>query len=147
MALGEQYSLRVFDVMHPGLVSCPSETPLPVVARMMGNYRVHAVVLLPGHRADDSRGWAVVSDVDVLNAALADDFAERTAGATAATPAVTVGPDETLARAIELMTASKVTHLIVVEPGSGRPMGVVSTLDVTKVLGGFEGHPRYGRGG
>jgi CBS domain-containing protein len=77
----------------------------------------------------------VVSDIDIVRSASLGDVESATAGATAATPVVIISPDDTLDHAARLMVESKTTHLIVVDPGSVRPMGVLSTLDVARALG------------
>ena len=60
----------------------------------------------------------------------------------AATPAVTVTTDDDLARAAELMDEHRASHLVVVEPRSTRPIGVLSSLDIARALAGFpERHP------
>ena len=53
---------------------------------------------------------------------------------TAATAALMVSPGESLQRAAQLMTEHGTAHLVVVEPASGRPVGVLSTLDVAAAL-------------
>ena len=60
-------------------------------------------------------------------------LADQTAGATAATPLLTIRPDETVQRAAQLMTEHGITHLVVVDAGH-RPVGVISTLDVAASL-------------
>ena len=42
-----------------------------------------------------------------------------------------------LAAAAEAMVEHDVSHLVVVEGRSGRPVGVVSTLDVARALAGL----------
>jgi CBS domain-containing protein len=130
--------LSVADAMHPGVVTCPLETPLPTVARMMAVYRIHSVVVFREESDDveDAELWGVVSDLDLINAANAGDLEDRTAGGTAATPVVLVQSDDTLAHAAQLMSEHEVTHLVVVEPESTRPIGILSTLDLARVLGG-----------
>jgi CBS domain-containing protein len=129
--------LRAIDAMHPGMISCPPEAPLRTVARMMASYRVHAIVVhahdvpLPG---GDS--WGVVTDAELLRAALHDDIDGLTAKQVAATPALTVSSVDPLSRAMQLMVEHEVTHVIVVERHSGRPIGVLSTLDVARALAG-----------
>jgi CBS domain-containing protein len=116
----------VSDVMTPGVINCPPETPLRTVARMMATYRVHAVVVF------DGGDWSIVSDLDlVASASAADDL---TAGAVSASPLVTVAPNETLERAAQLMAEHESAHLVVREPGADRPVGIVSTLDVARAL-------------
>lgn len=127
--------LRVMDAMHPGVVTCPSTTPLRVVARMLATYRIHAVIVFADRRAGEPSEWTVVSDVDVLRASLHAEIESATAGGIAETPVVLVSPADTLDRAAGLMLENKTTHLIVVEPESMRPVGVLSTLDLARTLG------------
>jgi CBS domain-containing protein len=47
---------RVADVMHPGVLTCPPETSLPTVGRMMARHRVHAVVVT-GLEAEAATYW------------------------------------------------------------------------------------------
>ncbi|HEU0246757.1 MAG TPA: CBS domain-containing protein [Gaiellaceae bacterium] len=128
-------SARVEDVMRTGVYTCSFETPIATVARMMASHRVHCVVGLGDVTEDDTRVWGLVSDADVV-AAAATDHVHRTAGGSAATQVVTIGPREGVRRAAELMSEHGLSHLLVVEPGSDRPVGVISTLDIAEVLGG-----------
>jgi CBS domain-containing protein len=127
--------LMVADAMHPGVVTCPLETPLRDVAWMMGVYRIHAVVVYGEAGEDGSELWGVVSDLDLVEAAAAGDFEERTAAKIAATPLLMVEPADTLTRAAQIMAEHEVAHLIVVDRTSGRPIGMLSTLDVARRLG------------
>ncbi len=131
--------LRAIDAMHPGMISCPPETSLRTVARMMASYRVHAIVV-HAHDDDELPGgdrWGVVTDADLVRAALEDDLDELTALKIAATPAVTVTTVEPLERVMQLMVEHEVAHLIVVERHSRRPIGVLSTLDIARALSGL----------
>ena len=49
-------------------------------------------------------------------------------------PLISVEPSMPLREAAGLMLEHRVTHLVVVEPGTQRPVGVLSTLDVAGVL-------------
>lgn len=127
--------LMVADAMHPGVVTCPLETPLRDVAWMMGVYRIHAVVVYGEPGEDGPELWGVVSDLDLVEAAAAGDFEERTAAGIAATPVLMVEPTDSLAHAAQIMGEHQVAHLIVVHHTSNRPIGVLSTLDVARRLG------------
>lgn len=137
-------SLRVVDAMHPGLISCSPDTPLRAVARMMATYRVHAI-LVSAHGEEELAGgavWGIVSDVDLLRASQGADVDERASRAVAATPVLTVTTGEDLGRAAQLMVEHEVSHVVVVEPRSARPVGVLSTLDIARALAEFpERHP------
>jgi CBS domain-containing protein len=128
-------TVRVADAMHPGVFVCSHQTPLRDVARMMAENRVHCIVA----RDQKQELWGVVSDLDLVSAASVLDIEERIAGETAATPVLMVAPDETLERAAQLMVEHAVTHLVVVDPHDGRPLGVLSTLDVAKALAAAPG--------
>ena len=136
--------LRVVDAMHPGLITCRPEDPLRTVARLMATYRVHAV-LVAGHDGADDDGWGVVSDVALLRAADAGSIDEVTAGSVAATPVRSIASSDELGAVARLMIEHDVSHVVVVERHSKRPIGVLSTLDVARALSGFaERHPLRG---
>lgn len=131
----------VADVMSAGIISCSPETPLRVVARIMSTSRVHSVFVFEHLEEDDEARqlWGIVSDLDLLAAAPVIDG--RTAGASAVTPIVTVRDNEPLSRAADLMARHGVAHLAVVDPVSGRPVGVISTLDIARALAAGRGAP------
>jgi CBS domain-containing protein len=122
--------VTVAEVMHPGVIFCSPEVPLRHVARLMANHRVHAVVVL----GDDEEGglWGAVSDADVVEAIARGELDEHEAGGMARTPVVTISRSDSIARAAELMREQAVTHLLVI--GRGRPIGVVSTLDLARAI-------------
>jgi CBS domain-containing protein len=132
--------LTVGAAMHPGVITCPLDTPLRQVAQTMAEQRVHCVVAHDDRNGDGVGSlWGVVSDLDLVAVASARDIDVRTAGGMAATPVVLVAPDDTVEHAAQLMTENAVTHLVVVEPEEGRPVGVLSTLDVARALSSTEG--------
>jgi CBS domain-containing protein len=127
--------LTVGAAMHPGVITCPLDTPLWQVAETMAVERVHCVVARDERNGDGAGSlWGVVSDLDLVAVASARDIDVRTAGGMAATPVVLVAPDDTVEHAAQLMTENAITHLVVVEPADGRPIGVLSTLDVARAL-------------
>jgi CBS domain-containing protein len=110
---------------------------------MMATYRVHAI-LVTAHGEEALPGGSycgIVSDADVIRAAESADLDQR-AQTIASTPVLTVAPSDELAHAAKLMVEHDVTHVLVVERHSGRPVGVLSTLDLARPLAGFpERHP------
>jgi CBS domain-containing protein len=128
-------SAAVGDAMSPGVISCPPETPLRVVARMMATFNVHSVFVFEHQDEDDENPqlWGVVSDLDLVAAGRLDVDA-RTASSSAVTPLVTVRADAPLHDAADLMAQHGIAHLAVVDPHSERPVGVVSTLDIARSI-------------
>lgn len=121
----------VYDVMRIGIFSCPPETPVREVARMMDTYRIHAVVV-SGLSGAAEPEWGIVADLDLL--AVVGRDPTMTAEQLASTEFVTVAADESLVRAAQLMSEHETAHLVVIEPAGSRPVGVVSTLDVAAAL-------------
>jgi CBS domain-containing protein len=127
---------RVADVMHHGVLSCASDTPLHDVARIMAVQRVHCVVVTEPSAHGAAPAWRVLTDLDVVAATVDESDGERTAGEIARQPAVTVGADTPLPEAARRMVATGVSHLLVLSSSSGRPAGVLSTLDIAGVAAG-----------
>jgi len=117
----------VHDVMHTGILTTDPSTPLRVVARLMAEQHVHVVAVAdPDHAR---RPYGMVTTLDI--AAAASEGAELTAGeAVAGTEIVTVSSAEALERAAAIMVEHRLEHLIVVDPATGHPTGIVSSLDI-----------------
>jgi CBS domain-containing protein len=120
----------VVDAMRLGIISCHPQTPLQDVARIMATYRIHCVVVT---EMEGGPPVGVISDRD-LAAAAASGARYGTAAELAATESVTVAADDPLLRAAQLMAEHQVSHLVVVQPHSGHPVGVLSSLDLAGVL-------------
>ena len=100
----------------------------------MATHHVHAVYVFDYGMEDDEavRLWGIVSDLDLIAGLPVLD--ERTAGDSAVTPLLTISLEEPLARAAQMMAEAGSTHLAVLDPATGRPAGVLSTLDIARVL-------------
>jgi predicted transcriptional regulator len=103
----------------------------------MVEHRIHCVALLDTGGAGIPT-WSIVSDLDVVGAAAAGSIEERTAGDIAASEALAISEDDVLDRAVQLMSEHQVGHLVVVGAATGRPVGVLSTLDVAGLLAWHE---------
>jgi signal-transduction protein with cAMP-binding, CBS, and nucleotidyltransferase domain len=130
----------VADAMSHGVISCPPETPLRNVARLMATFGVHAIFVFEHTDEDDEAQqlWAVVSDLDLV-AATQLDLDTLTAGATAVTPLVTVAATESIGEAGSLMAQYGIAHLAVTDPESRRLIGVISTLDIARAVAAGHG--------
>jgi predicted transcriptional regulator len=125
--------VRVADAMHAGVVTCAADTPLRDVARMLVEHRIHCVAI-PDVEVTGVSAWAIVSALDIVGAAAAGSVERLTARDIAASEALAISDDDVLDRAVQLMSEHQVAHLIVVGAASGRPVGVLSTLDVAGLL-------------
>jgi arabinose-5-phosphate isomerase len=121
---------RVHDAMRVGVVTCRPETSLTDVARMMVGYSMHSVVV--SDLARPGRAWGIVTSLDLARAA--EDLAARTAGEVASVDPITVDSDATLDRAARLMAEHGISHLVVVQPRTDVPVGMISAGTIAEAL-------------
>ena len=129
---------RVRDAMQLGLFHCEPDDDVTAVARTMAEQSIHSVVVAGIVRRDhagDRLAWGIVSDLDMVRA-MRPDAEEATAAEVAGTEIVTVSPLESLAQAVQLMDEHETAHLVVVSPDTGRPVGMLSTLDIARTVDG-----------
>jgi CBS domain-containing protein len=125
---------RVRDAMQLGLFHCEPDDD----AGTMAEQSIHSVVVAGIVRRDhagDHLAWGIVSDLDLMRA-LRPGAVEATAAEVAGTEIVTVSPLESLEQAVQLMDEHETAHLVVVSPDTGRPVGMLSTLDVARMVDG-----------
>ena len=136
---------KILSVMTPAadVISVGVGTPYKEIARLLAEHEISAVPVLD----PQSRVCGVVSEADLLLkesraeprkvslfAGREEDEAQAKAAGTTAldlmsSPAVTVGPDEDVARAARLMEDRHVKRLPVVDE-DGRLAGIVSRRDI-----------------
>jgi CBS domain-containing protein len=128
-------AVRVGDVMSAPIVTCRTEDAIVDVARTMSGGGIHCVVVVgdDGPEGEPGRPWRILSDADLV-AAAPFDLGGTLAGWIAGTPIRTIDVDEPLQHAALLMSEDGAAHLIAVD--GGRPVGVVSALDVVRALVG-----------
>jgi CBS domain-containing protein len=122
---------RVDEFASVGIFSCPPDAPLDEVARVMASNRVHAVVVA----GDIAPEPPVIADADLIAATSSGQFNQLSARDIAGTEAVSVGGEETLERAAQLLAEHGVSHLVV-RDGRRIPVGILSTLDVARAISG-----------
>jgi len=117
----------VADAMHPGVIYCPPDATLRTAAAIMATNHVHAVLVTAGGEAP----VGMLSERRLVEAAGPD--ADELAVATLADDPDTIFAGDPLRLATAAMTEREVNHLLVVDAG-GRPLGMLSALDVARVL-------------
>ena len=125
--------LTVGSVMHLGVVECDPQTPLSEVARMMAEENTHSVVVHRPGGMPEQQPSGVLSDLDLMRALSAKSPDDQASDAVTSETA-TVAPRDSLERAAQLMGTHNCSHLIVTDPDSQRPVGVISSLDVIRGL-------------
>ncbi len=122
---------RVADAMRHGILSCSAASSLREAARTMSLHHVHTIVVTDP--ADDAP-VGLLSDASLLSAMLQPGAADRVLADVADPNIDTISSDELLTVAAGLMRDHATAHLVVRDPHSGRPNGMLSTLDLAGIL-------------
>jgi CBS domain-containing protein len=94
---------------------------------------VHCLAVVGvSHQQPECGVWGIISDLDLLRTAIGDR--EATARSLATEAVVSVDARTWLTDAARLMVDNGTSHLVVVEPDSRKPIGILSTLDVAGLL-------------
>lgn len=132
----DRNSLKVHEVMHPGIIDCSPQTPLGEVVSLMAEHGVHCIIvdgLARSRNHNEQLVWGILSDVELMGA-VGEERMDEQAGSVAATEIVTIASDDDVQRAAQLMSEHECSHLVVVDPDDARPIGVISSLDVARAL-------------
>ena len=122
---------KVRDAMRVGVVYCLPDASPADAARIMSGYGIHSLVVAePGSQRSEGP-WSVVDALDVARAE-ADGVAR--VGDLAASRPLSIDSDAPLVTAASLMAEQRVSHLVAVQPGTTRPVGVVSASGLAAVL-------------
>ena len=121
---------KVDDAMRVGLVTCrPSASPKDA-ARMMAGYGIHCLIVADPATGGHSQPLGMVDALEVARG----EADGRARIEEIATEPVTIDADAPLADAARAMAEQRISHLIAVQPGTDRPVGVISASDVAAVL-------------
>jgi CBS domain-containing protein len=127
--------MLVRELMHPGLFTCPLQTRLGDVARLLKQHAVHAMIVTDA----DGRPAGVLSDTDLLagewlsteQASLAT-MQGITAGELMSSPVATVDADASASDVAERLRRENLSRLVVTE--DGHPVGVIAISDLLRDL-------------
>jgi CBS domain-containing protein len=122
---------QVADAMRHGIFSCSAETRLRDAARTMAQHHVHAIVVTD---PADGSPWGILSDQALVAALLDYDGQERVLREVADRDLSTISSSEPLISAAQLMRERGIAHVVVRDAHSGKPSGMLSTLDVAGIL-------------
>ncbi len=122
---------HVSDAMRVGILSCPADATLRDAARTMTLHHVHMIVVTD---PADGLPVACLSDSALLRQLLEPGGVGRTLSQAADHDYETVSTGEPLGVAAAVMRDEGISHLVVRDEHSGRPVGVLSTLDIAGVL-------------
>lgn len=118
---------KVRDIMTGSPTSVSPELDLVTVARAMRDEEIGAVLVADG---DELMGLVTDRDLVIRGLAAGGDPARARVGRIASSATVTVGPDDSLDTAAQIMRERSVRRLPVIE--NGRPVGIVTLGDLAR---------------
>ena len=116
---------KIREIMTGSPTSVSPELDIVTVARAMRDEDIGAVLVADG---DDLVGLVTDRDLVIRGLAAGGDPARLNIGGIASSATATVGPDESLDKAAQIMRERAVRRLPVIE--DGRPVGIVSLGDL-----------------
>ncbi len=120
----------VRDLMHLGVITCETDTPLCDVARMMIDNKVHSIVVID----EEGEACGVISDLSILRA-YGKDFVNMKAEDVLKGCTITVSPNATIEEAVLEMLGKDVHHLVIMsERPLRRPIGILATIDIVREM-------------
>jgi CBS domain-containing protein len=127
---------KVKDLMHAGVLTCTSSTPIQEAAKMMVEHDVSALVVInsDGHMA------GLLSRTDLvkirIDAQTRDSWRTMPVSDIMVKDVVSVLPDDSLQYASELIMSRHIHRVVVVEEDAGgkKPVGILSITDVVRDL-------------
>ena len=124
---------QILATKPTGTITITPDANVTELLRLLAEHRIGAVVV----SADGAHIDGIVSERDVVRAMAADPDAGTTGGvrpkpvsAIMTADVRTLGPDNTVDDAMQVMTTSRIRHLPVVD--AGELVGIVSIGDVVK---------------
>lgn len=115
--------------MSPGVVSLPATAPLQEACQAMARHGLHAIVVV----ADDGRPAGLVTSAGLV-ARRSRDLALRPVGLEIDEQITLITPSATAEAAAKILEQPGVTHLLVAASLDAVPEGMVTSLDVVKLL-------------
>lgn len=116
---------KIRDIMTASPTSVSPDLDIVTVARAMRDEQIGAVLVAEG---DDLLGVVTDRDLVIRGLAAGGDPAQAAIGGLASSVTATIGPDDSLDKAAQIMRERAVRRLPVVE--DGRPVGIVSIGDL-----------------
>ncbi len=121
----------VRELMHYGAITVSGATTVDEVARRMGKYRIHAIVVT------DDAGYAVglISQTDIVLARQGrslEQLAMIKAADVMTRKLITCRPGASVSEAVTLMTRNRIHRVVVADERQGKlwPIGILSMTDV-----------------
>ncbi len=123
----------VKHIMHNGVISCRSDTPVSDVVRILSDTDIHALVIT----GDSGEVVGLISHMDIIPHH-AEDLSHLTAAQIMTNKVISVAPESSVRDAIDVMVSKRIHRLVVTQPEGDKlmPVGVLSTTDIVREMRG-----------
>lgn len=123
----------VKHIMHNGVISCKSDTPVADVVRILSDTDIHALVVTGEH----GEVAGIISHMDIITHH-EEDLTKLTADQIMTAGVISVAPDSPVLEAIDVMVKKRIHRLVVTQAEGDKlmPVGVLSTTDIVREMRG-----------
>lgn len=122
----------VADIMHKGVISCPLDTPIPEVARIITQKDISAIVVVD----NESHLAGLISRTDLAVLYGYDEmWPHLRAGDVMTRNVLTIQATDRAVEAAQKIHQNKISRLIVTEPAPNdkeKPIGILSITDIVR---------------
>ena len=126
------HNKAVADIMHKGVISCPLDTPMPEVARIITEKDISAIVVVD----HESYLAGLISRTDLAVLYGYDEmWPHLRAGDVMTKNVLTIQATDPAVQAAQKIHQNKISRLIVTEPapnGKEKPIGILSITDIVR---------------
>ena len=124
----------VRDLMQVGVATCPPETSLEDISRLMLDKNLDSIIVLD---PDEGHALGVVSQEELVKAYLKGDYLSRNAGEIMREGIPQIPPDIPITVAVQMMKDQKVRTLFLMHNAGGviYPAASISYIHIIRYLG------------
>jgi predicted transcriptional regulator len=123
----------VRHIMHNGVISCRSDTPVSDVVRILSDTDIHALVIT----GEAGEVVGIISHMDIIPHHT-EDLSHLTAAEIMTSKVISIAPESSVRDAIDVMVGKRIHRLVVTQPAGDKlmPVGVLSTTDIVREMRG-----------
>jgi predicted transcriptional regulator len=123
----------VKHIMHNGVISCRSDTPVSDVVRILSDTDIHALVIT----GEAGEVVGIISHMDIIPHHT-EDLSHLTAAEIMTSKVISIAPESSVRDAIDVMVGKRIHRLVVTQPEGDKlmPVGVLSTTDIVREMRG-----------
>ena len=126
---------KIKDLMTKGIISINSNDDAITASKIMIHKNIGSVLVLDG-----SNPVGIITERDIVKKVITDckNLCETKAVDLATRDLITLGPDDTIKKALITMYKNKIKRIPIQDPESGELVGIITTYDIIAAFNSLE---------